>query len=108
MSVCIKGFKMPTCCYFCPMLEINQYSEAYCEAVGESTIIKCTYGEKPDFCPLVEVGDKELKATNVQPVKRGHWIKETFDYSRCSICGEIRKPSNFCPECGARMDGDME
>jgi hypothetical protein len=54
------------------MLEINQYSEAYCEAVGESTIIKCTYGEKPDFCPLVEVEDKELNAADVQPVNQ--WI----------------------------------
>ena len=59
MSVYIKGFKMPTCCYFCPMLEINQYSEVYCEVLGESTVIKSTYGEKPDFCPLVEVDDSE-------------------------------------------------
>lgn len=47
-----------------------------------------------------------IQPEDVIPAKRGHWIKETFDYSRCSICGEIRHPSSFCPECGADMRGE--
>ena len=44
-----------------------------------------------------------IQPEDVIPAKRGHWIKETLGYSRCSNCGEIRKPSNFCPECGYDM-----
>ena len=75
----------------------------------------------------------EFPAADVQPVKRGFWkalmmSEETgWDLSLtgghdtvceyvCSVCG---KPNivdefgdsylpNFCPNCGARMDGDAE
>ena len=57
MGVYIKGFEMPSSCYFCPMCDINQYAEAYCEVLGESAVIRCTYGDRPDFCPLVEIND---------------------------------------------------
>lgn len=51
---------------------------------------------------------------DVQPVKSGHWENtNTPNHLRCSKCevihfiaqyphGEI----NFCPNCGARMDGE--
>ena len=63
----------------------------------------------------------EMPAADVQPVKHGYW-EEVTDYGgwgdthyRCSVCGEEwyledGKPKdnnmNFCPRCGARMDGD--
>lgn len=66
--------------------------------------------------------DKDL-IENIQPVKHGYW-EEVTDYGgwgdtyyRCSVCGEEwyledGKPKdnnmNFCPRCGARMDGDSE
>jgi DNA-directed RNA polymerase subunit RPC12/RpoP len=64
---------------------------------------------------------REQPAADVQPVKHGYW-EEVTDYGgwgdthyRCSVCGEEwyledGKPKdnnmNFCPRCGARMDGD--
>jgi DNA-directed RNA polymerase subunit RPC12/RpoP len=61
-------------------------------------------------------------SADVQPVKRGYW-EEVTDYGgwgdthyRCSVCGEEwyledGKPKdndmNFCPRCGARMDGEQ-
>lgn len=61
-------------------------------------------------------------AADVQPIKHGYW-EEVTDYGgwgdthyRCSICGEEwyledGKPKdnnmNFCPRCGARMDGEQ-
>ena len=65
---------------------------------------------------------KEQPAADVQPVKCGYW-EEVTDYGgwgdthyRCSVCGEEwyledGKPKdnnmNFCPRCGARMDGEQ-
>lgn len=46
-----------------------------------------------------------IEVYEAEPVKRGKWIKTTLDYSQCSICGEYRHPSNFCPICGADMRG---
>lgn len=63
---------------------------------------------------------KEFPAADIQPVKHGYW-EEVIDYGgwgdthyRCSVCGEEwyledGKPKdnnmNFCPHCGAKMDG---
>ena len=65
----------------------------------------------------------DMPAADVQPVKHGYW-EELTDYGgwgdthyRCSVCGEEwyledDKPKdnnmNFCPRCGARMDGDRD
>lgn len=62
------------------------------------------------------------KAADVQPVKHGRWI-DIYEWAKmhdstpsgictyywCSECQkEQEKKSNFCPNCGARMDGDTE
>lgn len=62
----------------------------------------------------------KFPAADVVPVKHGKWIRATktypyYDY-KCSFCGceEYRhidskgkiKIMNYCPNCGARMDGD--
>lgn len=61
-------------------------------------------------------------AADVQPVKHGRWIGiyeycEALDlrptglgvYYWCSECDKAeKKTSDFCPNCGARMDGDSE
>lgn len=62
----------------------------------------------------------KIPAADVAPVVHGSWVKNNdsfqtddyyccyFDYS-CSECGEIvndrYKLPNYCPNCGARMDG---
>lgn len=67
----------------------------------------------------------ETPAADVQEVKHGKWIakkiiKESYNYGvpyeifRCSEClymlsenGLVRR-YNYCPHCGARMDGEEE
>lgn len=59
---------------------------------------------------------RECKAADVQPVRRGKWIGD--EVIQCSICNFtlngnafkriVRKYFKYCPNCGARMDGDTE
>jgi rubrerythrin len=64
---------------------------------------------------------QEQPAADVQPIKHGRWIGIT-EYCKkngyipsgmgiyywCSECGkEEKKTSDYCPNCGARMDGEQ-
>lgn len=67
-------------------------------------------------------GVDDIPAADVQPVKYGRWIgiyewAKMHDsrpigmctYFWCSECQTAQeKKSNFCPNCGARMNGDTE
>lgn len=70
-----------------------------------------------DLCELVD----DEPTADVQPVKHGRWI--TWDdsgFTKCSCCnseyyisdlqtvGDSEGFVNFCPNCGARMDGDSK
>ena len=54
---------------------------------------------------------KELKS--LKENKTGHWIEQdfvspgaSFTVYQCPKCNEISwNPYNYCPECGARMEG---
>jgi hypothetical protein len=68
----------------------------------------------------------DTHAADVAPVVHGKWISvenpqwRAYSHDKCSICGwwntknalcydGIRKPGhslNYCPNCGAKMDGD--
>ena len=61
---------------------------------------------------------KSLPSADVEPVRHGRWIDETFSFSRprCSVCGELciglhafsYVLTDYCPHCGARMDGEAD
>ena len=76
---------------------------------------------KPDF--IAYFGDAlpdhaEQIKVEAGKVQHGHWIKgelikglTLYDYIACSVCGKKYNPdnmSNYCPDCGARLDGKME
>ena len=62
------------------------------------------------------------KMDDVQPVKHGRWVESfeqivdlTYKVKRCSICGKTKPMKifghedclfNYCPNCGAKMDGE--
>jgi len=53
---------------------------------------------------------------SAQPVRHGKWIDETFESwglvhhpFKCNLCGEHAEfASPYCPNCGAKMDGELE
>lgn len=51
---------------------------------------------------------EEAPAADVVEVKRGKWIKRGNE-KKCSVCEFIYYSNNdewnFCPNCGAKMDG---
>ena len=59
---------------------------------------------------------KGMKAADVAPVRHGRWEKvawwqhqNRYECNECSLCGCRVKPKftyNYCPHCGAKMDGD--
>ena len=58
----------------------------------------------------------KCKPIEAEPVRRGHCIIHNEDnpfdiYGECSICAfeqAISKRLNYCPNCGAKMEGDEE
>ena len=49
----------------------------------------------------------------VAPVKHGHWKFAKDVYVSCSVCGVTillfnAENPNYCPHCGAKMDGEAE
>ena len=74
------------------------------------------------YFPNVTKAVRKIPAEDVQPIRRGRWIgineyckKNGYIpsgmgiYYWCSECGkEEPKISDYCPNCGVRMDGDAE
>lgn len=68
------------------------------------------------FCAKDMIYDQQRYVIDVQPVKHGRWIEVTPKHSRCSVCDTtcliavypISKGANYCPNCGARMDGESK
>lgn len=56
--------------------------------------------------------DTICNAPTIDPVRHGEWIAtEDPWFSACSVCGYLEyecNGGNYCPECGAKMDGGEE
>lgn len=53
----------------------------------------------------------QIPAADVAPVKHGQWVFYHYElygcYYECSNCKyESNKKTNYCPNCGAKMDGE--
>lgn len=54
------------------------------------------------YCP--HCGSMHGRWLNVEPAPHDLW------YATCSVCGDRQmiEVANYCPNCGARMDGEEE
>lgn len=53
---------------------------------------------------------KHVPATDVAPVVHGRWERYSTTMMVCSICGKhvAQHRYNYCPSCGAKMNGGAE
>jgi transcription elongation factor Elf1 len=92
----------------CLVTNCNNHNGVRCRA--------CAYADAMDFIEAIPAAD-------VQPVKHGHWEEEDImpydNFVVCSECGmnlshqnytkeEWQESFRYCPNCGARMDGDTK
>ena len=72
------------------------------------------------------VANQLIPPADVQEVKHGFWFFAEYEYFNCSVCGEayyngcnssaeardcLKKEYDlyrYCPNCGAKMDGEKE
>ena len=84
----------------------NQASIYRVKANAENTIKEVSWrGEQAEVVPI-QIFEN---ITDIAEVKHGRWIryKEDCLYNRCSLCFyEHCCEPNYCPNCGAKMDGD--
>ncbi len=59
------------------------------------------------------IGLERIPAADVAPVRHGTYISIGYDelycdFGKCSVCGfeDVVKGSKYCPNCGAKMDGE--
>lgn len=78
------------------------------------------YYNTPDInlsCEKFEDAILKIPAADVAPVRRGRWIEHkhfhhdhyidsTYECSECKV--EEPLTSNYCPSCGAKMDGGAD
>ena len=95
--------------------EAEEAQSAFEELGGESGIIAEAF---EDLANELE----DFPATDVAPVRHGKWVhsryencSEQFEMVKCSCCGREAyamafyvRDGNYCPNCGAKMDGDTE
>lgn len=52
----------------------------------------------------------QFPSSDVEPVRHGRWIASHDEFCACSICKYSVyvgwNQTNYCPNCGAKMDGD--
>lgn len=62
-------------------------------------------------CKPVTVND--VTTEDVEPVRHGRWLPYDDAIHRCSMCGFTSHRAfdnvfKYCPNCGAKMDGEEE
>ena len=92
----------------------NHCDERDCKPDATDTVYGCVIADTIDSMPTIEA----------EPVKHVRWIIDYAEgtkiyHAHCSECNKepdrniggdyyIDKLSDYCPNCGAKMDGDSE
>lgn len=87
------------------------------QAIAEDALIALSDWDS-SLMDLIMLEVEELSAADVAPVVHGRWIERQAPHAmggvsaKCSACGKsvqyLGNPLNYCPNCGAKMDGGTE
>ncbi len=70
------------------------------------------FGEDLWHSATIRVAIDNAPTVDAVEVVHGRWIYEPVEFAyekdiKCSVCGSyVEHTSNYCPNCGAKMDGD--
>ncbi len=91
---------------------IKKIKEIYCTDCNNYDEVRCRACQIDDALNCID----DFPVADVAPVVHGGWIDkgEFFPpchYYECSVCKKLErmaehKQSLFCPNCGAKMDGE--
>lgn len=83
---------------------IKRIKEVYCVGCNSYNGVRCRACGTGDAIDIIE----DAPAADVAPVVHGRWV---FGGDCCVICSECNEEEsnnnhrNYCPNCGAKMDG---
>ena len=84
----------------------------FANAIGTLASLPPSIRKKSELNKQIFALDMAIKALAPEPVVHGEWIVEHEGSIRCSECcfnrAHIKMPMDFCPNCGAKMDGGKE
>ena len=93
--------------------------EALIEDIGETVVftvrndVKLPTSEMRGANKVID-RIKSAPTADVVEVRHGEWIKRSEHLYKCPLCGHSAFisfggiPCNYCPECGAKMDGERK
>ena len=97
--------------------DVIDYLNGYLHSIGECGADSLLFDRGQRRALINSIQDiSAVKAADVQPVRRGEWIKQEGFWNKntvkCSLCGNYldmdgvnggRGDANYCPNCGAEM-----
>ena len=96
--------------------DVIDYLNGYLHSLGEDADTLFNRGQRRALTNSIQ-DILAVKAVEVQPEKCGKWLHDRRTQWKCSECGNFldfdglncgRGTAFYCPNCGARMDGDTE
>ena len=72
------------------------------------------YGQTDEPIPFETLASdlRDMKAADVATVRHGRWMCVDTDTEQFFLCNRCKKKeyweSDYCPNCGCRMDGGVE
>ena len=97
------------------ILKKNMRTDGMLEYIEREAAIESIISEPQDahYPHWYTVKIKSIPAVDVAPVRHGRWERTAkwwqggSAWKQCSECGILHLgKSNFCPHCGAKMDGE--
>lgn len=76
-----------------------------------STVLQeCKLSDGGGWCKVFSLYD--VPTVDAKPVRRGRWnYRHEDDWCYCTACGkdaDVEFERDYCPNCGARMDGGAD